>query len=98
MFNLDPLANPEPLIRRVYAYVAYRIEHDLGPAHGRCTVSGDGAGDDVATCATPSKPASPSRTASRTSSRSDATSSASSGRPSTNATMSWTLGAQEATR
>ena len=25
MFNLDPLANPEPLIRRVYAYVAYRI-------------------------------------------------------------------------
>jgi len=21
----DPLANPEPLIRRVYAYVAYRL-------------------------------------------------------------------------
>jgi DNA-directed RNA polymerase specialized sigma24 family protein len=25
MFERDPLANPEPLIRRVYAYVAYRI-------------------------------------------------------------------------
>lgn len=25
MFRGDPLANPEPLIRRVYAYVAYRI-------------------------------------------------------------------------
>ena len=25
MFARDPLANPEPLIRRVYAYVAYRI-------------------------------------------------------------------------
>jgi RNA polymerase sigma-70 factor, ECF subfamily len=25
MFRVDPLANPEPLIRRVYAYVAYRI-------------------------------------------------------------------------
>jgi RNA polymerase sigma-70 factor, ECF subfamily len=25
MFSRDPLANPEPLIRRVYAYVAYRI-------------------------------------------------------------------------
>lgn len=25
MFGRDPLANPEPLIRRVYAYVAYRI-------------------------------------------------------------------------
>ena len=25
MFRRDPLANPEPLIRRVYAYVAYRI-------------------------------------------------------------------------
>jgi RNA polymerase sigma-70 factor, ECF subfamily len=24
-FSRDPLANPEPLIRRVYAYVAYRI-------------------------------------------------------------------------
>ena len=25
MHRRDPLANPEPLIRRVYAYVAYRI-------------------------------------------------------------------------
>jgi RNA polymerase sigma factor (sigma-70 family) len=25
VFGADPLANPEPLIRRVYAYVAYRI-------------------------------------------------------------------------
>jgi RNA polymerase sigma factor (sigma-70 family) len=25
MFSRDPFANPEPLIRRVYAYVAYRI-------------------------------------------------------------------------
>jgi len=25
MFRRDPFANPEPLIRRVYAYVAYRI-------------------------------------------------------------------------
>ena len=25
MLRADPLANPEPLIRRVYAYVAYRI-------------------------------------------------------------------------
>ena len=25
MFNRDPLANPEPLIRRVYSYVAYCI-------------------------------------------------------------------------
>src|ERR671918_187268 len=25
MFGREPLANPEPLIRRVYAYVAYRI-------------------------------------------------------------------------
>jgi RNA polymerase sigma-70 factor (ECF subfamily) len=25
MFARDPLANPEPLIKRVYAYVAYRI-------------------------------------------------------------------------
>jgi RNA polymerase sigma-70 factor (ECF subfamily) len=25
MFERDPLANPEPLIQRVYAYVAYRI-------------------------------------------------------------------------
>src|SRR5215217_5483368 len=25
MFRVDPLANPEPLIRRVYGYVAYRI-------------------------------------------------------------------------
>jgi RNA polymerase sigma factor (sigma-70 family) len=25
MFRHDPLANPEPLIRRVYAYVAYRV-------------------------------------------------------------------------
>jgi RNA polymerase sigma-70 factor (ECF subfamily) len=25
MFQRDPLANPKPLIRRVYAYVAYRI-------------------------------------------------------------------------
>jgi RNA polymerase sigma-70 factor, ECF subfamily len=25
MLRLDPLANPEPLIRRVYAYVAYRV-------------------------------------------------------------------------
>ena len=25
IFSRDPLANPEPLIRRVYAYVAYRI-------------------------------------------------------------------------
>jgi RNA polymerase sigma factor (sigma-70 family) len=25
--RVDPLANPEPLIRRVYAYVAYRIGH-----------------------------------------------------------------------
>jgi RNA polymerase sigma-70 factor, ECF subfamily len=25
MFSRDPLAQPEPLIRRVYAYVAYRI-------------------------------------------------------------------------
>jgi RNA polymerase sigma factor (sigma-70 family) len=25
LFRADPLANPEPLIRRVYAYVAYRV-------------------------------------------------------------------------
>ena len=25
MFRVDPLANPEPLIRRVYSYVAYRV-------------------------------------------------------------------------
>jgi RNA polymerase sigma factor (sigma-70 family) len=25
MFRVDPLANPEPLIKRVYAYVAYRV-------------------------------------------------------------------------
>ena len=25
MMRRDPLANPEPLVRRVYAYVAYRI-------------------------------------------------------------------------
>ena len=25
MFRADPLANPEPLIKRVYAYVAYRV-------------------------------------------------------------------------
>jgi RNA polymerase sigma factor (sigma-70 family) len=25
MLRVDPLANPEPLIRRVYAYVAYRV-------------------------------------------------------------------------
>ena len=25
MFRRDPLANPEPLIRRVYSYVAYRV-------------------------------------------------------------------------
>src|SRR5256885_12198536 len=25
MFSSDPLANPEPLIRRVYAYAAYRL-------------------------------------------------------------------------
>jgi RNA polymerase sigma-70 factor (ECF subfamily) len=25
VFRADPLANPEPLIRRVYAYVAYRV-------------------------------------------------------------------------
>jgi RNA polymerase sigma-70 factor (ECF subfamily) len=25
VFKVDPLANPEPLIRRVYAYVAYRV-------------------------------------------------------------------------
>jgi RNA polymerase sigma factor (sigma-70 family) len=25
MFRVDPLRNPEPLIRRVYAYVAYRV-------------------------------------------------------------------------
>jgi RNA polymerase sigma-70 factor, ECF subfamily len=25
IFSRDPLANPEPLIRRVYAYVAYRV-------------------------------------------------------------------------
>jgi RNA polymerase sigma-70 factor (ECF subfamily) len=25
MFSRDPLANPEPLIRRVYSYVAYRL-------------------------------------------------------------------------
>jgi RNA polymerase sigma-70 factor (ECF subfamily) len=25
MFRADPLANPEPLIRRVYSYVAYRV-------------------------------------------------------------------------
>jgi RNA polymerase sigma-70 factor (ECF subfamily) len=25
IFRRDPLANPEPLVRRVYAYVAYRI-------------------------------------------------------------------------
>lgn len=25
MFRGDPLANPEPLVRRVYAYVAYRV-------------------------------------------------------------------------
>ena len=27
MLRRDPLANPEPLIRRVYAYVAYRVGH-----------------------------------------------------------------------
>jgi RNA polymerase sigma-70 factor, ECF subfamily len=27
MLSRDPLSNPEPLIRRVYAYVAYRIGH-----------------------------------------------------------------------
>ncbi|MGD0714498.1 MAG: hypothetical protein ABSB24_09975 [Gaiellaceae bacterium] len=32
----DPLAHPEPLIRRVYAYVAYRI--------------GDGADGEDVTC------------------------------------------------
>ena len=25
MFRVDPLANPEPLIKRVYSYVAYRV-------------------------------------------------------------------------
>jgi len=25
MFRVDPLANPEPMIKRVYAYVAYRV-------------------------------------------------------------------------
>jgi RNA polymerase sigma-70 factor (ECF subfamily) len=25
MFRADPLANPEPLIKRVYAYIAYRV-------------------------------------------------------------------------
>jgi RNA polymerase sigma factor (sigma-70 family) len=25
VFRVDPLANPEPLIRRVYSYVAYRV-------------------------------------------------------------------------
>src|SRR5437588_6917440 len=25
MFSRDPLANPEPLIRRVYSYAAYRL-------------------------------------------------------------------------
>jgi RNA polymerase sigma-70 factor (ECF subfamily) len=25
VFKVDPLANPEPLIKRVYAYVAYRV-------------------------------------------------------------------------
>lgn len=25
MFRVDPLANPEPLIRRVYSYAAYRV-------------------------------------------------------------------------
>jgi RNA polymerase sigma factor (sigma-70 family) len=25
IFNLDPLANPEPLIRRLYSYCAYRL-------------------------------------------------------------------------
>ena len=25
MFRGDPLANPEPLIKRVYAYIAYRV-------------------------------------------------------------------------
>ena len=25
MFRIDPLRNPEPLIRRIYSYVAYRI-------------------------------------------------------------------------
>jgi RNA polymerase sigma-70 factor (ECF subfamily) len=25
VFRVDPLANPEPLIKRVYAYVAYRV-------------------------------------------------------------------------
>jgi RNA polymerase sigma-70 factor, ECF subfamily len=25
MFRVDPLANPEPLIKRVYAYIAYRV-------------------------------------------------------------------------
>ena len=25
MFRADPLANPAPLIKRVYAYVAYRV-------------------------------------------------------------------------
>src|SRR6266540_2065754 len=25
MFRVDPLANPEPLIRRIYSYVAYRV-------------------------------------------------------------------------
>ncbi len=40
MFNRDPLANPEPLIRRVYAYVAYFVgdgpdaEERLNPPPG----------------------------------------------------------------
>ena len=31
MAGIDPLRNPEPLLRRVYAYVAYRV-HDRSEA------------------------------------------------------------------
>ncbi len=44
MFKRDPLANPEPLIRRVYAYVAYFVgdgpdaEDRLNPPPGLFTL------------------------------------------------------------
>ncbi len=42
MFNRDPLANPEPLIRRVYAYVAYFVgdgtdDGSAGVTFEKCT-------------------------------------------------------------
>ena len=37
----DPLADPQPLIRRVYAYVAYRIGEGADAAHRPDTPTGD---------------------------------------------------------